>query len=308
MPVRSPSIDIRCPPGQKRRKHLKEEGMRSAHKWGLAVVIAALASPATAQIISTSIPKGLEGKTDKKWAFHVMASPFAKWSINVFEETDTGLLLASSKPNSDFLIAGEAMFTASDKITVGVGGWLNKVGTSGYDFAAVDVADNFLIGGNLDIDSTVSEFHGSVFYNDFGVQLGVVRNSQQFKGASLTAAEVPIGRPLTGSLLTSFSNAFSAGIAQEETEATTDITAYAVYKHSGSGDRPWNVSLGAGVYNGVSTVPSGFVSGSVGVYKGLSLDASFWYIGEQESESGLKESLEASSSNSRLTLGIGYTF
>ena len=86
----------------------------------------ALGSSASAQIIATSIPReaapsGKGSAPEKKYAFHLFASPLAKWKINAFEEANDGatILAQSATPNSNFLGAAEIAFKASRDITIG---------------------------------------------------------------------------------------------------------------------------------------------------------------------------------------------
>jgi hypothetical protein len=290
----------------------------------------ALAAPASAQIIATSIPRedtggGTGSNAERRFALHLMASPLTKWRINeilfgqanfdVRTFTDFGILTGT--PNSDFLLAGEMAFKAGDNWTIGAGGWYNKVGKVQYDF---DVATLITLGpccdelldtdnltGTLDGDLNLAEGHVNVFYKSFGIQTGLVHVSSEISNSRIATSSDPtnIGRRL--------------GSVEGQTNSVTDWDLYGVYKTGGGDTRPWALSLGAGIYRkkgstesaqrlGESqTVPSGFVTASVGLFKGLGVDASFWYIGKTEAARG-SDALVTSDAASRFTLGIGYTF
>ena len=54
-------------------------------------------------------------------------------------------------------------------------------------------------------------------------------------------------------------------------------------------------------------MPSGFVTASVGVFRGLGIDASYWYVGKTKASRG-SEAFVTSDAASRFTIGLGYTF
>jgi len=295
---------------------------------GLGVL--ALAGPASAQIIATSIPleggSGPGGGAEKRFALHLMASPLSKWTynevatgatLNAAGDTlliDTGVF--SGKPNSDMLLAGEAVFKLSDSWNVAVGGWYNKVGNVTYDFdiqtIGIDIGSGDFIEdldhltGTLDGDLTVFEGHAAIFYKNFGVQGGIVNTKSEITNSNIETGNVPanIGEPL-GSI--------------EGSNTANDWDLYSVYKFGGSGDHPWGVSLGAGIYvkkgttessqrlSESQTVPTAFVTASFNIFKGLGIDASYWYVGKTKASRG-EQAFVSSDAASRLTFGIGYTF
>lgn len=287
--------------------------------------VCALAAPASAQIIATSIPRedtGGAGAAEKKFALHLMASPFSKWRYNElllgqtqFDDrvfTDIGVFTGT--PNSDFLLAGEAVFKAGSDWNIGLGGWYNKVGKVQYDFdvaTVITVGDDIIGGdaltGTLDGDLSVFEGHANVFYRNVGIQAGLVRTSSEITNSHIATSNDPtnIGRPL--------------GSVEGDANKVTDWDLYGVYKMAGGDAHPWGISVGAGLYRkkgntdnsqrlGESqTVGSGFVTASVGVFKGLSVDASYWYVGKTAASRG-DEAFVTSDAASRFNIGIGYTF
>src|SRR5215471_21661755 len=128
--------------------------VRASFRSGMvAVAFSALyltALPASAQIISTSIPQAETSgaqAAEKKFAVHVMGAPVSKWHYNELvggdwsstvpvnvpvHFADVGLF--SGTPNSKFLFAGEAVVKVAKSISVGGGGWYNKVGSPTYNF------------------------------------------------------------------------------------------------------------------------------------------------------------------------------
>lgn len=278
----------------------------------------ALAAPASAQIIATSIPKELAtgGKGGGgRFALHLMASPFAKWKLNTFQEDSTSFLATSGNPKSKFLGAAEIAFKATDDVSIGVGGWYNKIGTKRFDYAFFLLGDtassDVFLAGPVDLDLDYTEGHANIFYKDFGVQAGIVHSSQTVKGISATVATVG-----DISLPPGLINPILADVNGAQDKAN-DFDAYAVYK-VGSGAHSqarWNLSLGAGMYRydiAKKTVFSGFATGSVDIYKGLGIDASFWYVGKtkrSELQTALaKAGIEFDQNLSRFMVGIGYTF
>jgi hypothetical protein len=282
----------------------------------LALVLGALAAPATAQIIATSIPKSIAGGGEGRWAFHLMYAPYAKWKLNQFEETETSLVSSRAKPNSKFLGAAEAAFTAGSDVTIGLGGWYNKVGSTDYDFLFVesDGTDVFGLDGIRTDNLTYAEGHANVFYKDIGLQVGLVHGKA-------TTTNLAIANFLFNEDVFSRADLVDllgeSGVADIEAGAegaqikTNDVDGYLVYKAgSENGDRQgWTFSLGAGAYHyggSKKTVPSGFATLALGLYKGLGVDASFWYI--SKSKSDLQKQLGVSDNLSRFSIGIGYTF
>jgi hypothetical protein len=280
-----------------------------------ALALGALAAPAAAQIIATSIPKSISGGGEGRWAFHVMYAPYAKWKINQFEETDTSLISLSAKKNSKFLGAAEAAFSAGTDVTIGLGGWFNKVGGTDYDFVFLDFTDEiFGLDGIRTDNVTYTEGHANIFYKDIGVQFGVVHGKATTTnlaiGNFLFEGTVFSRQDLVDILGAETVNSIEADARGAEI-STTDVDGYLVYKVGSKGrdTRGWGFSLGAGAYRyggSKKTVPSAFATVSVGLYKGLGIDSSFWYI--HKSKSDIQEALEVSDNLSRFSIGVGYTF
>ena len=285
--------------------------------------VAALAAPASAQIIATSIPRedvgGGTGAGESKFALHLMASPFAKWKINSYIEEPKGAgfpdfqQASTTDSTSKFIGAVEAAFAAGDNWSIGLGGWYNTLGEPDVDVFEIDLIGGTVFGGLATEELSVSELHGNVFYKDVGVQVGLVRTKAKLTGFRAGAVLIDLN---TGDL---FEFPTDTAIPdQDQVEfSSNNWDAFLVYKKgSAPGSTPWGVSLGGGVYHdraASSTKFSGFVTASVGIFKGLGIDASYWYVGgssptpaRQELEELFEEAI--AENMSRFTIGIGYTF
>lgn len=293
--------------------------VRSLTLVGLSV--AALAAPASAQIIATSIPRedvgGGTGAGRSKFSLHLMASPFAKWKINSYIEEPKGAgfpdfqQASTTDSASKFIGAVEAAFAAGDNWSIGLGGWYNTLGEPDVDVFEIDLIGGTIFGGLATEEMSVSELHGNVFYKDVGIQVGLVRTSTKITG--LRAGAILID--LNTDEVIEFTE--DAPITGQETFSNNNWDAFLVYKKgSAPGSTPWGISLGGGVYHdsaASSTKFSGFVTASVGIFKGLGIDASYWYVGgssptpaRQELEELFEEAI--AENMSRFTIGIGYTF
>jgi hypothetical protein len=282
--------------------------MKAILRSGVAAAITlALSTSASAQIISTSIPKGPQGGGEEKnVSFHLMAG-YTNWDFAVLngaksDAEDTGG--STSGGDNGFIVAGDLAFKASDSVTLGVGGWYNKV--SDFDATLFLVDDNPQVGSfTRTIGSSLDAYsiYGSAFYKNVGVQAGLVHST-----SDLTFSENIASGPFAGSLSASSSS------------AADDVNLFGVYRMSGERG---SFSVGAGLYHNGSidadtlrfpngaelpldaieatTVFSAFVNGSLHLTRSLSLDASYWYIG-----SGAKEG-EDKDNASRITVGIGLT-
>lgn len=285
--------------------------------WGI------LTAPATAQIIATSIPTTMGGQPEGKWAFHVMASPFAKWRINSYLQEPDGSATPDFQQStttdsaSKFILAAEAAFRAGSATTVGVGGWFNDLGTADVDFFQFILDPNdptLLFAGVAPVTVRVFELHGNVFYKDFGVQAGLVQTKTRQKGLRAGTVEVFVDE--NGDLQTATLTEDTSFDSDPETVNNWD--AFLVYKKGSSTERKtsWGISLGAGIYRdneAKSTNFTGFVTGTLGIYKGLGIDLSYWYVGAQKRSAGRQafESLleeTVHTDMSRFTAGVSYTF
>jgi hypothetical protein len=279
-----------------------------------ALLLGALAAPATAQIIATSIPKSIAGGGEGRWAFHLMYSPYAKWKINTFEESPSSFLATSGNPKSSFLGAAEVAFKAGDAATIGIGGWYNKIGKKTSDYAFFDVTPDgdVFLAGPTDLDVTYTEGHANVFYKDLGVQFGIVHNSRTVNDISATVATVN-GDPFPLDV----ANDILASTVIGAKDTANDYDGYLIYKAGGTGgnENNWSFSLGGGYYRYdivKKTVPSGFATATVGLYKGLGVDASFWYVGKTK-RTELQQALAQGGADldqnlSRWMVGVSYTF
>jgi hypothetical protein len=280
-------------------------------------------STASAQIIMTSIPRlsvtsQTTGSGERKFALHVMGSPMSLWKYNELAggpvEGSNGLYdvgLFSGTPSSDFLFAGETVFKVGRNFSVGVGGWHNKVGKVTYGFAVATLDEYFdlvdIATGTLDGDLTLSEGHVSLFYKAVGVQAGIVHTNSKLTSSTILTSEAfpwAEGAPLQ---------------SIEQNNSVNDWDVYGVYKYSGEAKRPFGFSAGAGIYGKQGNtnsaqrsaedqvVFSSFVTGTVDVYKGFGIDASYWYIAKTQADLGLSAPL-VSDPASRFTFGVSYSF
>jgi hypothetical protein len=283
--------------------------------------MAALAPPASAQIIATSIPRedlgGGTGAGESRFALHLMASPFAKWNINSWVENPKGAEFpdfqqaATTDSASKFIGAAEVAFAAGDDFTIGVGGWYNTLGEPDVDVFELDLPNAVAFGGVATTKLRVSEVHGNIFYRNIGVQVGLVHTSSTLTGFRAGSVVVNLD---TGDVAT-----FDEDVAIDDQEAqtTNNWDAFLVYKTSGGLDTRWGLSLGAGIFRDVeaeSSKFSGFATASVEIFKGLGIDASYWYVGgsspsvARQGVEDLLENTNIADDMSRFTIGIGYTF
>lgn len=290
----------------------------------------ALATPVSAQIIATSIPRedvgGGTGAGENRFALHLMASPFAKWKINSYVEEPKGdptfVNASSTDSSSKFIGAAELAFAVSEDVTIGVGGWYNTLGEPDVDVVELDVLAEFpyVFTGIATQDLSAAEFHANVFYKNVGVQFGLVRTSATLKGlragSSFFFLDEPAG-PDNPVILDRDFAVSEFGVAEEKRTAKA-WDAFLVYKYGGRSDVrvPWAVSLGAGVYRDTETSSSafsGFATASLQLFRGLGIDASYWYVGSSkptEARQELGDILETTLSDnlSRFTIGVGYSW
>jgi hypothetical protein len=286
---------------------------------------AALAAPASAQIIATSIPRedvgGGTGAGSSRFSLHLMASPFAKWKINSYVEEPKGSgfptfqQASTTDSESKFIGAAEVAFAAGENWTIGLGGWYNTLGEPDVDVFEVDLDVGTVFGGLATQKLRVSEFHGSVFYKDIGIQAGIVHTSATLTGFRAGSVVIDLLSDDPPFVFPNDVTLAEAGIP-EQTVSTNNWDAFLVYKKGGGSGNPWSLSLGGGVYHdsqASTTKFSGFATASVGIFKGLGIDASYWYVGgaqptpaRQELEDLLEDAI--SENMSRFTIGIGFTF
>ena len=288
----------------------------------MAMALCGLALPASAQIIATSIPraegagKGKAAGTEERFAFHIMGSPLAKWNFGeLYLDYSDVIGTIHSTPNSNFLFAAEAVLAAGSDFSIGVGGWYNKIGSHEFDFSGRPFDQGvYNITGNiyavLDTDIKTYEGHVGLFYKDFGVQGGIVNTTGSVgPNGHLTAVH---GQPATAPFT----------LEARPDAKTTDWDLFGVYKHSfGSrrtGSTQVGLSVGAGMYRkqGVTgsplrsdkdlTVFSGFATLNLDLYKGLGIDVSYWYVAKTDADTPAGP--VAGKSQSRFTVGVGYTF
>ena len=273
--------------------------MRSLSRWSAAVALTAgLSVPASAQIISTSVPKDISGKTEKKWSLHLMASPYAKWQINDFvtgfdcadfsgpRNQECALTLKLNRASRPLLVA-EVAFNATESLTLTAGGWFNKLGTSAPELdARLAGSGQSVIGGSFPFDESdhgnISEFHLGLFYKSFGIQGGTIMVSKDlfFEQSRTDSDFYFVLKPNVGKV------GVSAGVGAYRT-GKFEVT---------------DPTFGLISADAVSRL-SAFGTVSVPVVKGLSVDGSFWWINKS---SGAKD-LGLSDGMARFMIGVGYS-
>lgn len=269
------------------------------------------ASGASAQIISAAIPRtevgGGEGK-EKSWALHVMVSPLARWryaELYVEPSADGFFGTIGGAVNSDLMAAGELVIGRAEGWSIGLGGWYNRLGSRDVDFEGLLLSGEtgVAVEGVFETELTVVEGHAAVFYKGFGVQAGVVKTLSEFGRGRIVRL---------GGEAVRFDEQLSLRNGD-----TIDVDVFAVYKTRLAEDRV-TLAVGAGAYrkqgettgaalrlSDAKTVATGFASAGVRVFKGFSLDASFWYLAPTDAQD---EFNVPEDSATRLTLGVGYTF
>jgi hypothetical protein len=296
----------------------------------IAAVVVALGAPASAQIISTSLPKMTPGEEHKKFSAHFMITPLAKWDYSevYIDDVASKILITdgislpvdftwqtqgamSAGPYSKFMVAGEFAFVLGDSDwSLVVGGWYNKLGSHDFDLAAdqyasVDVTGDqgsvnlFQVGAPLKarikVDFDMYEGHFGVFYKSFGVQGGFVRTEPRAsEPTDVTWGGIPIDNASVGDNL--------RPPALAPIPPTNDWFVHGVFRKS---TRAWGVSVGLGAYvlKGVTTgvlrfphdqtLLSTFATGSVKLFGPVSLDASVWYLASTAEYADYKNDVES---------------
>jgi hypothetical protein len=299
--------------------------MRAQRLAAVAGVAVALATPASAQIISTSLPRAVSGTERKTFSVHLMVTPLARWdykeayldggsfvdpvTLDSFAYETKGAI--SGTPYSSFMAAGEVAFAVGDSHwAITAGGWYNKVGSHDYDLSAYSTGALgignvvlFGVGGPLTakwkLDMSLYEGHVGVFYKSIGVQFGYVRTEPRAVLDLSDVQWVSVAGSGTTPAQTPPSPQFTA------LTATNDWSVHVVYRTS----RPrWGASVGAGPYvlKGIAegsplrfgsdqTVLSLFATGSLKLIGPLGLDASVWYLGNTGRYLDYKNGLESTS-------------
>jgi len=278
-----------------------------------ALLLGALAAPATAQIIATSIPKSVSGGGEGRWAFLLMWSPYAKWNIATFEEDPSAFLATKGDPKADFLGAAEVAFRAGENAHIGLGGWYNKIGNDSaeYAFFLADPEGAVFLAGPLNRDVTYTEGHVNAFYKSLGLQFGLVHSTHHINTITADVAQIN-GIDFDPEI----ANQFLTDVEGVE-DTANDYDGYLVYKTGGTGGTGanWAFSLGGGFYHYdivSKTVPSAFATVTVGLFKGLGVDASYWYVGKTkrtELQDALSDAgIDLDQNLSRWMVGVSYTF
>jgi hypothetical protein len=265
----------------------------------LALISVLQAASASAQIISTIQPAfggGAGGGGARTTSVHAMIGP-AIWEfggldeLQLFLEGEGGSLTGGQR---GLIVAADVSQSIGGGISVGGGGWINTVSDQVRD---VNIFfPNFPGGYTETVHRRVYSFYGNLFWRRVGVQAGVV----PFRGSFDIFDPVNLV-------------AYRGDIDQ------TDMNVFAIGRFGASGDRPgrWAVTVGGGLYrygtrkvylvdtppeSTASNVGSGFVNGSIFLYRGLSLDMSLWYTAADNNPDGAL----GNASQTRFTVGVGF--
>jgi hypothetical protein len=182
----------------------------------------------------------------------------------------------------------------SGNVSAGGGGWLNKV-----EDLITDNPGNaryFPYHGTQTI--TVFSVYGNVFYKHVGAQAGLV--------------------PIRSKSSFTITRATPTTTNSEGNQNDFDAFLVGRWGATGANTARWAATAGGGLYrygsraaqpDGTPMSPSanalsGFANTSVGIGKGLSVDASFWYTSKDKNYSA--DSLIGNSSQARFTVGLGY--
>jgi hypothetical protein len=272
-------------------------------------LLAWFAPPAGAQIISTMVPPprlvtqgtpstpGPGGPSAV--AFHVMGG-YTNWEFGFEKDTKNfeeprGATVTGGR--NGWLGAADVAVRAGENVSVGAGGFVNKV-------------ENLVVNhpGNVQFfpyndTATINVFsvYGNVFYKHIGVQAGIV----PIRSHDTFVIDNP--RNPTHSEVDNNQNDF-------------DLYLVGRWGATGTNRARWSAMVGGGLYQygaregnaaeGIDPSPSapslgsGFANASIGIAKGFSLDASFWYTARDKNYDA--DSTIGNSSQARFTVGVGY--
>jgi hypothetical protein len=272
-----------------------------------------LAGPASAQIISTSIPKG-EQQEEKGLNFHLMAG-YTHWDFAAIEKAKD-FNTTGSGGNGGWIGAADLAFPVTPEITLGVGGWYNAI-------SDVEVA---CTGGEclLEFVSSTREtlsglkaysLYGSAFYKRVGVQAGLVHSSGS---ENFSAIQIGDGATLTSTDTTS-ANDFDAFLVYRGGSAKTSFSVGAgIYRYASQPEREIRLLYNGGpAFFAGTDVPvifttleeessmslSAFANASVNVTSRISIDASYWFIGPSGETASTGDRLNDTAG--RFTIGVG---
>jgi hypothetical protein len=281
-----------------------------------AAVAMTLAASASAQIISTSIPKGEQAQNEQGVNFHLMGG-YTYWDFASIEKAKKENTSGSGGHNG-VIAAGDVVFRVNKDVSIGAGGWFNKIS----DVTIICTSGPCLLGdfesSSTDTGSKLKAYslYGSLFYKKVGVQGGLVHSSEN-EDVSLVRQD-------------------SAVLTSSDTTKSSDFDLFAVYR---GGGKKSSFSAGVGIYhyaaipaqdirvlfNGTPAIllPSGepfilnlpgqesttslsaFANASVNVVSHVSLDASFWFIGPSGKDAVTGDRLNDTAT--RFTIGVGVT-
>jgi hypothetical protein len=246
---------------------------------------------AFAQIISTMLPVEPPGGSGSGVtnSIHLMAG-FAKWSLPAAPADTDAIEAAGGRIRGDghrgFIFAGDFSFRATGPVSVGVGGWYNKVEPEVVSFPA----DPTHFAADITQRTSFSSIYGNVFYGHFGVQAGLAPVRIQL------SVESPPGVLVADHFNEVDFNLFAVGRFGQDGWVATVGGGFYRY-----GTRPAGQRLEVDESPAANTF-SAFANTSIRLSRGLSVDASFWFTGGYEAadDGGF-------SSQSRVSVGLGYS-
>jgi len=255
-------------------------------------------SPASAQIISTMIPlenvSGASSTVSTRQAFHLMAG-FTNWDFG-FDQAGRDQVVTSGGSTSGgrngVILAGDFSGAVADNLTIGGGGWYNKV----TDWVLSEPAGPTFNAYELTVTRAFSSIYGNVFYRHVGVQAGIIpaRGKERIVLPGLGSASDDLNQTDANVFAVARFGAARSGL-RWHTTAGAGLHVYGTIPASSVFSRPESPSAAAF---------TAFANASIGFGGGVSLDASFWYVGADKNYSST--SRIGNTNQSRFTIGIGY--
>jgi hypothetical protein len=225
---------------------------------------------------------------------HVMGGA-SVWSFGWIPDEEGDLY----ESRSGYLVAADFGARVGESITVGVGGWYNRTGEysiEGRSSLSVQLSQPDLVHS---FQRTTYSVYGSIFYDMFGVQAGIVPvHLSQTTTVKATGAS-----------------------ASDDDGGQVDLTLYGIVRLAADDDNPISAAVGLGLQRlgardanaGTGIVPaspsstefSGFFTLSWEFWRGMSADFSGWYTTSAPELSGMDV---PNPSQTRATIGLGYQF
>ena len=258
------------------------------------------ASPTSAQIISTIIPKPPEPAAGAQpvsgeWltGLHVMAGA-SSWEFGYTR------VEIEQKTRNGFIGAVDFGTRVSPSVTVGGGGWYN--GTSEYSVDGWSTSDPF---AKSDITyrfkRSMFSIYGSVFYKAVGIQAGIVpvrvKETVVVKATGASASDDDGGQ-----IDTTVFGVVRFGPEWDDFLKLSFAAGFGVHRF---GARDANAGVGISPPSPSSVAMTSFGNFAFHLFKGLSVDLSVWWsFGDEAGDvTGV-----GNRSQTRSTVGIGYQF